>query len=43
MLIALGRSGGMADAEDSKSFDGDIVRVRPPSPALKFITATLIL
>lgn len=26
-------SGGMADAKDSKSFDGNIVRVQAPSPA----------
>ena len=32
-LLCFRRSGGMADASDSKSDDGDIVWVQVPSPA----------
>ena len=32
-ILSICRSGGMADAPDSKSGDGDIVRVQVPPPA----------
>ena len=33
LLTYICRSGGMADARDSKSREGNLIRVRPPSSA----------